>query len=159
MKFYHFGILQHADLQAEKQGKGAKKGRDKQLSHKRILLNVFHLYNLALFFFLSFSYYIKLQEMITYFIINKLGTVVYQSTSTKKHLSSNATAANESQRIRYLPLLVIKDLIKANLNDVIQYIRVGNKTVAFREVSAPYCRRCVGIDRHCIRCSNKISCI
>lgn len=73
--------------------------------------------------------------MITYFIINKLGTVIYQSTNTKKHHSSNTTTANESQRIRYLPLLVIKDLIKANLNDVIQYIKVGNKTVAFREVS------------------------
>lgn len=71
--------------------------------------------------------------MITYFIINKLGTVVYQSINTKK-LANNPTA-NESQRIRYLPLLVIKDLIKANLNDVIQYIKVGNKTVAFKEVS------------------------
>lgn len=74
--------------------------------------------------------------MITYFIINKLGTVVYQSINTKK-LANNATA-NESQRIRYLPLLVIKDLIKANLNDVIQYIKVGNKTVAFKEVSFFY---------------------
>jgi hypothetical protein len=71
--------------------------------------------------------------MITYFIINKLGTVVYQSINTRK-LAKN-TAANESQRIRYLPLLVIKDLIKANLNDVIQYIKVGNKTVAFKEVN------------------------
>ncbi|CAO0802292.1 unnamed protein product [Mucor circinelloides] len=71
--------------------------------------------------------------MITYFIINKLGTVIYQSTYTKKHHSSNTTTANESQRIRYLPLLVIKDLIKANLNDVVQYIKIGNKTVAFRE--------------------------
>ncbi|KAI8638267.1 hypothetical protein BD408DRAFT_423260 [Parasitella parasitica] len=69
--------------------------------------------------------------MITYFIINKLGTVVYQSTNTKK--LANNTTTNESQRIRYLPLLVINDLIKANLSDVIQYVKVGNKTAAFKE--------------------------
>lgn len=69
--------------------------------------------------------------MIVYFIINKLGTIIYQSNSSN---SNSNKAGNEGNRIRYLPLLVIKDLIKANLNDVIQYIRIGNKTVAFREV-------------------------
>lgn len=70
--------------------------------------------------------------MINYFIINKLGTVLYQSAQTKKKKRNNSI--NESQRIRYLPLLVIKDLIKANLNNVIQYIKIGNKTVVFKEV-------------------------
>lgn len=72
--------------------------------------------------------------MINYFIINKLGTVLYQSAQAKRN-SSTTGSLNESQRIRYLPLLVIKDLIKANLNNVIQYIRIGNKTVAFKEVN------------------------
>lgn len=67
--------------------------------------------------------------MIKYFIINKLGTVIYSSSS-----KNNSNSLNESYKIRYLPLLVIKDLLKANLNDVIQYVRVGNKTVAFKEV-------------------------
>lgn len=72
-------------------------------------------------------------EMIVYFIINKLGTIIYQSTNSNNN-SSNNKAVNEGNRIRYLPLLVIKDLIKANLNDVIQYIKVENKTIAFKEV-------------------------
>jgi hypothetical protein len=67
--------------------------------------------------------------MITYFIINKLGTVLYSSSN-----KNNTAPLNENYKIRYLPLLVIKDLLKANLNDVIQYVRVGNKTVAFKEV-------------------------
>lgn len=72
--------------------------------------------------------------MINYLIINKLGTVLYQSAQVKK-LNSNTGSINDSQRIRYLPLLVIKDLIKANLNNVIQYIKIGNKMVVFKEVS------------------------
>jgi hypothetical protein len=71
--------------------------------------------------------------MINYFIINKLGTVLYQSAQVKRN-NSVTGSINESQRIRFLPLLVIKDLIKANLNNVIQYVKIGNKTVAFREV-------------------------
>jgi hypothetical protein len=71
--------------------------------------------------------------MINYLIINKLGTVLYQSGQVKK-LDSNTGSINDSQRIRYLPLLVIKDLIKANLNNVIQYIKIGNKIVVFKEV-------------------------
>lgn len=71
--------------------------------------------------------------MINYFIINKFGTVLYQSIPAKRK-DSTSGSVNESQRIRYLPLLVIKDLIKANLNNVIQYIKIGNKTVVFKEV-------------------------
>ncbi|KAI9267398.1 hypothetical protein BY458DRAFT_490546 [Sporodiniella umbellata] len=65
--------------------------------------------------------------MIIYFIINKLGAVVYQSCTV-----SNA-APTEGHRIRHLPLLVINDLIKANFHDTIQYIKLGNKSVAFKE--------------------------
>lgn len=64
--------------------------------------------------------------MIVYLIINKLGTIVYQS-NTK-------TSTNESQRIRYLPLLVIKDLIKANFYQNFEYIKVQDKTIVFEEV-------------------------
>lgn len=73
--------------------------------------------------------------MINYLIINKLGTVIYQSAQVKK-INSNTGSLNDSQRIRYLPLLVIKDLIKANLNNSMQYIRIGSKLVAFKEVLA-----------------------
>ncbi|KAI8092410.1 uncharacterized protein B0P05DRAFT_583654 [Gilbertella persicaria] len=66
--------------------------------------------------------------IVTYFIVNKLGTVIYQSRQ-----SNSLTNTTESHRIRYLPLLVIKDLIKANLNDILDHIRIGNKTVVFRE--------------------------
>lgn len=71
--------------------------------------------------------------MINYLIINKLGTVIYQSAQVKK-INSNTGSINDSQRIRYLPLLVIKDLIKANLNNSMQYTKIGNKLVAFKEV-------------------------
>lgn len=71
--------------------------------------------------------------MINYFIINNLGTVLYQSIPAKRK-DSTGGSLNESQRIRFLPLLVIKDLIKANLNNAIQYIKIGNKTVVFKEV-------------------------
>jgi hypothetical protein len=85
--------------------------------------------------FLSFFFSLIPNIMINYLIINKLGTVLYQSAQVKKNNSNNNTGSiNESQRIRYLPLLVIKDLIKANLNNTIQYIKIGNKTVVFKEV-------------------------
>lgn len=67
--------------------------------------------------------------MTIYFIINKLGTIIYQSNTTSN------TIATESHRIRYLPLLVIKDLVKANFHDILQYIKLGNKTIAFKEVN------------------------
>lgn len=66
--------------------------------------------------------------MIIYFIINKLGTIIYQSNTTSN------TVATEGHRIRYLPLLVIKDLIKVNFHDTIQYIRLEGKMVVFKEV-------------------------
>lgn len=88
----------------------------------------------SLFFSYSYSFFIEtFLKMINYFIINKLGTVLYQSAQGKRN-NSTTGSINDSQRIRYLPLLVIKDLIKANLNNVIQYVRIGNKTVAFKEV-------------------------
>jgi hypothetical protein len=68
--------------------------------------------------------------MISYFIINKAGTVLYESIHSKKY----NVRSTDSNRIRYLPLLVIKDLIKANLNDSIQYVRSGKKTIVFKEV-------------------------
>lgn len=94
--------------------------------------------------------------MINYFIINKLGTVLYQSAQVKKKkANSNTGSINESQRIRYLPLLVIKDLIKANLNNVIQYIKIGNKTVVFKEVTFPIVNIIISLFTNCGINSNK----
>jgi hypothetical protein len=41
----------------------------------------------------------------------------------------------DRDNIRYLPLLVLKDMIKSNLNDRIRYIKDHKKTVVFFEVS------------------------
>ena len=62
-----------------------------------------------------------------YFILNKLGSVIYQS---EQH-----DLMTENNKIRYLPLLVIKDLIRANLHDVLEYVDTGQKLVVFKEVS------------------------
>ncbi|OBZ83456.1 hypothetical protein A0J61_08496 [Choanephora cucurbitarum] len=60
-----------------------------------------------------------------YFILNKLGSVIYQS---EQH-----DLMTENNKIRYLPLLVIKDLIRANLHDVLEYVDTGQKLVVFKE--------------------------
>ncbi|KAF7727800.1 hypothetical protein EC973_007031 [Apophysomyces ossiformis] len=65
--------------------------------------------------------------MTTYFIVNQAGDILYHST----HAQTEKTT--DGNRIRYLPLLLIKDLIKANLHDRIQYVKTGNKTVVFWE--------------------------
>jgi hypothetical protein len=43
----------------------------------------------------------------------------------------------DMDNIRYLPLLVLKDMIKSNLSDRIRYIKDHKKTVVFYEVSFP----------------------
>ncbi|KAI9278251.1 hypothetical protein BDA99DRAFT_1541 [Phascolomyces articulosus] len=64
--------------------------------------------------------------MITLLILNNSGDVIYQST-TPKH------QASEGSKIRYLPLLLTKDLFKANFHDRIQYLHTRNKTITFLE--------------------------
>ncbi|KAI9484828.1 hypothetical protein BDB00DRAFT_109918 [Zychaea mexicana] len=63
--------------------------------------------------------------MITLLILNNSGDVIYQS--TQKHQPS------EGSKIRYLPLLLTKDLLKANFHDRIQYLHTRNKTITFLE--------------------------
>ncbi|KAI9301086.1 hypothetical protein BJ944DRAFT_11738 [Cunninghamella echinulata] len=65
--------------------------------------------------------------MISYFILNKSGNIIYQTVPTDKLESS------EQNGIKYLPLLVIKDLIKNNLNTHIKHITTGDKVFAFWE--------------------------
>lgn len=66
--------------------------------------------------------------MISYFILNKSGTILY-------HSGGEPLDNTDSSRIRYLPLLLIKDLIKVNLHNSIQHVRSGGKLVTFWEVS------------------------
>ncbi|KAI8381096.1 uncharacterized protein BYT42DRAFT_565226 [Radiomyces spectabilis] len=65
--------------------------------------------------------------MITYFILNKSGDIIYHSSNTKRQLTT------EESRICYLPLLLTKDLIRSHLNGRLQYLKTGNKTIAFWE--------------------------
>lgn len=99
-----------------------RKGRYYNFKH-RILWDICltHFRYLFLSFFFSLSLF-----MIVYLIINKLGTIIYQS-NTK-------TNTNENQRIRYLPLLVIKDLVKASFYQNFEYIKLQDKTIVFEEV-------------------------
>ncbi|KAI7870205.1 hypothetical protein BDF14DRAFT_1994105 [Spinellus fusiger] len=64
--------------------------------------------------------------MITYFILNKSGDIIYP-------LSPEDNVSPQESKLRFLPLLLIKDLIKANFHDQIQYIKSGKRTVAFWE--------------------------
>ncbi|KAI8974746.1 hypothetical protein BDB01DRAFT_390655 [Pilobolus umbonatus] len=64
--------------------------------------------------------------MITYFIVDKLGSILYQSNRL-------ISTTHDRSRIRYVSLFLMKDLIKAQLNETIQYIHIGNKTVVFKE--------------------------
>lgn len=68
--------------------------------------------------------------MIALLILNNSGDVIYQSTfSTRQQ-------PNEANIIRlFLPLLLTKDLLKANFHDRIHYVHHRNKTIAFWEVS------------------------
>ncbi|KAI9025924.1 hypothetical protein CLU79DRAFT_743764 [Phycomyces nitens] len=70
--------------------------------------------------------------MISYFILNKSGDLIYQS------VPENNPASVEGSKIRFLPLILIKDLIKANFRDRIQYVKSGKRTVAFWEKSGVF---------------------
>ncbi|ORY98347.1 hypothetical protein BCR42DRAFT_497374 [Absidia repens] len=65
--------------------------------------------------------------MISYFILNKSGNLLYQS------INGGKLDNTDNGRIRYLPLLLIKDLIKANLNNHIQHAYSAGKLVVFYE--------------------------
>ncbi|KAI7878657.1 hypothetical protein K492DRAFT_208838 [Lichtheimia hyalospora FSU 10163] len=66
--------------------------------------------------------------MIALLILNNSGDVIYQSTF------STQQQPNEANIIRlFLPLLVSKDLLKANYHDRIHYVHHRNKTIAFWE--------------------------
>lgn len=69
--------------------------------------------------------------MTSVLILNNSGDVLFQSSLKPLEQQQNFTEAN---RIRFLPLLLIKDLTKANFHDRIHYLHSGNKTIAFLEV-------------------------
>jgi hypothetical protein len=60
--------------------------------------------------------------MTVYLILGRHGARIHPTSNT------------ERDGIRYLPLLVLKVLIKSNLNDRIRYITDHQKTVVFYEV-------------------------
>ena len=67
--------------------------------------------------------------MIKFLILNNSGDVIYHSTEPK-----NQHAISELSKIRYLPLLLTKDLLKASFHDRIQYLHTRKKTTTFLEV-------------------------
>ena len=67
--------------------------------------------------------------MIKLLILNNSGDVIYHSTAPK-----NQQPISEVSKIRYLPLLLTKDLLKASFHDRIQYLHTRNKTITFLEV-------------------------
>ncbi|CAO3592994.1 unnamed protein product [Absidia cylindrospora] len=65
--------------------------------------------------------------MISYFILKKSGRIIYQLVDDEK------LDGSDTGHIRYLPLLLIKDLIKAELCDHIHHVRSSGKVAAFWE--------------------------
>ncbi|ORZ15372.1 hypothetical protein BCR42DRAFT_416957 [Absidia repens] len=65
--------------------------------------------------------------MISYFILKKSGRIIYQSVDDDK------LDGSDTDHIRYLPLLLIKDLIKAELYDHIHHVKSSGKVAAFWE--------------------------
>lgn len=81
--------------------------------------------------FFNFIFFLWNDSMNSVLILNHGGTIIYDTAQ------QSAEHLGDKREIQFLPLLLTKDMIKANFHDRVNYVECGRKTIAFWEVRRP----------------------